>query len=266
MSKEKKGKIITITSMKGGVGKSSTVILLASIYKELKKKVLLVDLDLYSGSIAFLLNANVKNSIYNICDDMNNNRYKGINSGDYICHYDEYIDIIPAPKDPRQAGKVDKKCLEVLLSSLSNYYDVILIDTNHILDVYSMLAFNASDSIVNIFTNDAIDLKGTKNFVSICKNINVNNLILVLNEAQDDRKKYFSNYDIKSVVKHNIDFIIPSAFYTRNYDMFVMENSLLNNFSKTKQYSKKNYTAVEKLALKLLEDNEKGAHDQDEKK
>ena len=61
MAKEKKGKIITITSMKGGVGKSSTVILLASIYKELKKKVLLVDLDLYSGSIAFLLNANVKN-------------------------------------------------------------------------------------------------------------------------------------------------------------------------------------------------------------
>lgn len=266
MAKEKKGKIITITSMKGGVGKSTTVILLAAIYKELKKKVLLVDLDLYSGSIAFLLNANVKNSIYNICDDMNNNRYKGINSGDYICHYDEFIDIISAPKDPRQAGKVDRKCLEIMLSSLSNYYDVVLIDTNHVLDVYSMIAFNASDYIVNLFTNDAIDIKGTKNFVSICKNINVNTLILVLNQAQDDRKKYFSNYDIKNVLKHNIDYIIPSAFYTRSFDMFAMESTLLLNFSKMKQNSKKNYAIVEKLALKLLEDNEKGAIDTNEEK
>ena len=266
MAKEKKGKIITITSMKGGVGKSTSVVLLASIYKQLKKKVLLLDLDLYSGSIAFLLNANVKNSVYNICDDMNNNRYKGINAGDYICHYDEYIDIIPAPKDPRQAGKTDRKCLEILLSSLSNYYDVVLIDTNHILDIYSMLAFNASDSIVNIFTNDALDLKGTKNFVSICKNINVSNLVLVLNQSLDDRKDYFSNYDIKTVVKHSIDFIIPSCFYTRNYDMYVMENTLFNNFSNLKQYSKKNYATIEKLALKLLEDNKKGADEDDEEK
>ena len=265
MAKERKGKTITITSMKGGVGKSTTIVFLAAVYKELKKKVLIVDLDLSSGSIAFLLNANVKNSIYNICDDMNNNRYKGINSGEYICHYDEYIDLIPAPKDPRQTGKVDRRCLEILLSSLSNYYDVILIDTNHVLDIYSMLAFNASDSLVNIFTNDAIDIKGTKNFVSICKNINVNNLVLVLNEAQDDRKKYFSNYDIKNVIKHNIDFVIPSAFYTRNFDMYIMENTLFENLSNTKHFSKKNYMEIEKLALKLLEDNEKGA-DEDEKK
>jgi len=266
MAKEKKGKIITITSMKGGVGKSSIAILLSAVYKELKKKVLILDLDLYSGSISFLLNAIVKNSVYNICDDMNNNRYKGINSGEYLCHYDEYVDIISSPKDPRQAGKVDRKCLEVLLNSLGNYYDVVLIDTNHVLDVYSMLAFNASDAILNIFTNDAIDLKGTKNFVSICKNMDVNNLFLVLNEAQDDRKKYFSNYDIKNIVKHNIDYIIPSAFYTKNFDMYAMESTLFKNYAKMKQTSKKNYLIVEKLALKLLEDCEKEAGELDEEK
>ena len=256
MAKEKKGKIITITSMKGGVGKTTTTLLLAAIYKNLNKKVLLLDLDLYSGNISFLLDANVKNSIYNICDDMNNNRYKGITNGDYVCHYDDQTDLISAPKDPRQASKVDRKCLEILLSSLRNYYDVVLIDTNHILDVYSMLAFNESDSIVNVFTNDAMDLKGTKNFVAICKNINVDNLILVLNESYDDRKKYFSNYDIKGVIKHSIDYVIPEQFYIRNFDMYAMEGNVLNYFLRMKQSSKKNYEAVQKLALRLLEDKE----------
>ena len=265
MAREKRGMTITITSMKGGVGKTTTTLLLASIYKKLNKRVLIVDLDLYSGSVAFLLDANAKNNIYNICDDMRNNRYKGINSGDYICHYDEFTDIIAAPKDSRQAGKVDKKCLEILLTSLASYYDVVLIDTNHVLDVYSMIAFNASDYIVNLFANDAMDLKGTKNFVSICKNMNVSSLILVLNEAFDDRKKYFSNYDIKSVVKHNIDYIIPDYYYVRGFDMYAMDGSIYEYFSKLNKSSKKNSQILEKLALRLLEDTEEG-DDSNEKK
>ena len=265
MAREKRGKTITITSMKGGVGKTTTVLLLASTFKKLNKKVLIVDLDLYSGSIAFLLDANVKNSIYNICDDMRNNRYKGINGGDYICHYDELTDIIPAPKDSRQSGKVDKKCLEILLESLANYYDVVLIDTNHVLDVYSMIAFNASDYIINIFANDAMDLKGTKNFVSICKNMNVANLLLVLNEAFDDRKKYFSNFDMKNVVKHNIDYIIPDYYYIRGFDMYAMDGSLYEYFSKLLKGSKKNSQIMEKLALRLIEDSEEGVDSNEEK-
>lgn len=259
MAKVKKGKIITVTSTKGGVGKSTTTLLLASVYKNLDKKVLIVDLDLYSGSIAFLLNVDFKNSIFNICDDMNNNRYKGINGGDYICHYDDNIDVLIAPKDPRKASKIDRKCLEILIESLDNYYDVVLIDTNHILDMHSMVAFDRSDKLLNVFTNDVIDLKGTKTFVSICKNVNINNLVLVLNSSQDDRKNYFSLFDIKGLVKHNIDYIIPSSIYVKNYDMYVMEGSLFKYFYKLKTSSKKSYSNIEKLALRLLEDNEKGA-------
>ena len=138
MAKTKRGRIITITSMKGGVGKTATTLLLAAIYENLGKKVLLLDLDLYAGSIAFSLNANVKYSIYNVSDDIANNRFKGITNGEYLCHYDDHIDILASPKDPRQASKIDKNCIEVLLNTLSSYYDVILIDTNHILDMHKI--------------------------------------------------------------------------------------------------------------------------------
>lgn len=262
MAKEKKGKIITITSMKGGVGKSTVALLLTSVYKKLNKKVVILDLDLYSGDIAFLFNCEVKNTIYNISDDINNNRYKGLVGTDYICKYDDNIDIVAAPKDPRYASKIDRRDLEILIQSLKNTYDVILIDTNHTLDMYSMIAFDASDKILNLFTNDAMDLKGTKTFVSICDNVGFNNLVIVLNQSNCLKKNYFSNYDIKNLIGHNIDYTIPEALYVSDYDMHVADGNIFQLFSE--EITKKVYSKLEKLALDLLE--EQKGFDSDEKK
>lgn len=263
MPKIKKGKIITLTSMKGGVGKTFTTLLLASIYDKLNKKVLVIDLDLYAGSIAFLLNIDPKSSVYNICDDMNNNRYQGINSSDYLFKYNDNIDILPAPKDPRQANKIDRKCLELLLTNISSYYDIVLIDTNHILDMHSMVAFDVSDKIVDVFTNDAIDLKNTKNFVSICANASVDNVVLLLNKATDYRKNYFSDYDIKNLIKHDIDYTIPYTFYLKEFDSYIIEGELYKMFSTA--ITKKNYKIIEKLALELIEFDGNGVRENEEK-
>ena len=42
-------KVITVTSVKGGTGKSTTVLNLAGVLSEIGKKTIIVDLDLYSG-------------------------------------------------------------------------------------------------------------------------------------------------------------------------------------------------------------------------
>ena len=46
-----KGMIITINSGKGGVGKTIFATTLAGVFSYLKKKVLLIDMDLSSGGI-----------------------------------------------------------------------------------------------------------------------------------------------------------------------------------------------------------------------
>jgi len=258
MQKTKKGKIITITSMKGGIGKTISTLQLAIIMKKLNKSVLIVDLDLYNGDIAFSLDINVKSSIYNICDDVTNNRYKSDLLKQYISKYDEFIDILAAPKDPRQATKIDRKSLDIILRSLSNKYDVILIDTNHILDVINMVAFECSDIILDIFTNDAFDVKRTKNFISICKNMKVDNLKLILNNSLEDKKKYFSEYDIEAVIKDKIDFIIPKSFNIKGLDKYIVDGKTIEVCEKTIKSSSKDYAKLSHFALSLLENNRKG--------
>ena len=87
--KSKKGKVLTITSMKGGVGKTITTMMLADIYSCCGKKVLVLDLDLYNGNLAFAYDVKPKNSIYNLCDDMVNNRLKNGISSEYFYNIKE---------------------------------------------------------------------------------------------------------------------------------------------------------------------------------
>ena len=58
------GKLITVSSVKGGVGKTTLTINLAGLYFLMKKKVLIIDLDLYAGGVATLTNVNNKKDIY----------------------------------------------------------------------------------------------------------------------------------------------------------------------------------------------------------
>lgn len=250
----KKGKILTITSMKGGVGKTTLTMMLANIYAKCGKKVLVIDLDLYNGNLAFAYNAKVKNSIYNLCDDMANNRLKNGISNDYVYQVADNIFLIPAPKDPRQANKVDNRVLGSILNSLIYLYDIILIDTNHILNICNMIAFENSYKIMNVCTNDSFDLQSTKSFVAICKNMEVDNLVLILNNAIDNRKNYYTNYDIKHITKKNIDYTIPSNLYLKNFDQLVMDGKLSHFDTFLKGDSKKYLESFAEHMLNLIED------------
>ncbi|WP_210374702.1 ParA family protein, partial [Borreliella garinii] len=53
---KKKPKIITIASIKGGVGKSTTSLMFTNILSRKGKKILLIDLDPQASSTSFYIN------------------------------------------------------------------------------------------------------------------------------------------------------------------------------------------------------------------
>ena len=220
-----KGKIITITSTKGGVGKTITTLNLAGIYSNLNYKVLVIDLDLYSGAVATHLNSNNDKTIFNLAEDLANNRYEKVE--DYIFNYDDKISIIATPKDPRMANKIDIKYIPLILNNVVYKYDVILIDTSHILNEINITAIDNSDMILYIFTNDTFDLKNTRSFISIMNDAENKNYYTLLNESVHPDKKYYSLYEIRSLIKNNIDFNLPSTMYIKNIDKYILEGKVL---------------------------------------
>lgn len=250
--KKEKGKIITITSSKGGVGKTILLLNLAGIYEKLDKKVLILDFDFGNGNCAPILNVDVKNTTYQVCEDIKNNRYNNLNN--YISHYSKHIDIIPSPKDPRQSTKIDVKHLDILFEEIVNFYDVILVDTTHGLSKNNILTLDLSDKILYVVTNDFMDLKNTKNFMSIMKDTDCDKVKVVLNESRDPNLNYFSNFDIKSIIKTNIDYTISSSMYIKNITRYLLEGKIFTLNNNLTFKDKKDMNKMIEMAKDLLLD------------
>ena len=248
--KKDAAKIITVFSCKGGTGKTTTTLNLAGIYSLMDKRVLIIDLDLNSGGIAVSLNVDNKKTVFNVVEDISNSKFSQIDS--YISCYNKNIDVLSAPKDPRKANKIESKYIDILISSCMYKYDVILIDTNHYLNSVNLTCLDKSDSIVLLVTNDPVDLKNTKSIISIFNDIELDNYKVVYNESKDTGKDYFSLFDIKNIIKHNIDYTIEKSFYIKDIDKYVIEGDILTLNKKIRSIKSKDIDNFNKLANSLL--------------
>ncbi len=237
-----KGISVCITSAKGGVGKTITTLNLAGLYEQLEKKVLIIDFDLASGGISVALNMDINKSIYNLVDDYINNRYKEFKN--YVASYDSYIDVLASPKDPRQAGKIDSKYVELILDKAVNNYDVVLIDTSHVLNDLNVSIMDLVDKLLFLVTNDPLDLKNMRSLMTILKDVNYKNFKVILNESVAPFKKYFSLYDIKNIIEENVDYVISRDFYIKNIDNIIMNGEIITKDDKMPTIFSKDYTTL----------------------
>lgn len=222
---DSKGKIITISSVKGGVGKTTITANLAGIYFLMKKRVLIIDLDLYAGGIATILNVDNKKDIYMLVDSISNNRFTTLK--DYVTPYNSGIDILAAPKDPRDVSKIESKYIGKILEIARSEYDIVLVDTHHLLDEITLVALDICFMSAFIVTNDLVDLKNMKSLIQILKDAEKSNYKIVLNNSRDTGRDYISLFDVRNILRSNVDFTISKNFYIRNIDKYVLKGEIL---------------------------------------
>ena len=226
-----RGKIVCFYGGKGGVGKTTTLLSLAGTLSKLNKKVLIVDLDLNNGAIAISLNREANKTIFNFVEDYINNKYNDLDK--YITKYDENISFVASPKDPRYASRIDVKYIDILLEKSVYNHDVVLIDTPSILNEISVYSLDKSDVVYLLTTNDCVSLKNIKNIVNLFIENNLDKYKIILNNSFIPNKDYFSNYDIKNIIGHNVDYVISSSFHVNNLDELVVNGEII-----TYKYSK----------------------------
>ncbi|AIJ30209.1 MULTISPECIES: ParA family protein [Borreliella] len=129
----KKPKIITIASIKGGVGKSTTALMFTNILSKKNHKILLIDLDPQASSTSFYIkiikkkNLNLKDiNIYKVFKkeiDIENSTIKINDNIDFIASH------INLSKFNEESISLKENLLKIFLSFIQNRYDFIIMDT-----------------------------------------------------------------------------------------------------------------------------------------
>ncbi len=225
----KEGKVVVISSAKGGVGKSTLALDLAN---HSSKKTIVVDFDLSGRALATSLNLEFELDIYELLGDLESRKYASLEN--YVVDYKKKFAILVAPNDPRKISQINYSFVEVLLHELKTKYELIIIDTNHVIDKLNLILHDLADEIIFVVTPNLIDFKNIKSVINIYKNIDKTNYKIVLNRALN-KSNYYSDSEARALIEENIDYIIPTAAHLKNY-----EKQLLNGEIKShkKHFSK----------------------------
>lgn len=175
------GKVIGILSLKGGVGKTSSVVSIGHSLSEFGKKVLLVDCNFSAPNLGLHLNVlEPRKTIHDVLE-------RSANLNDSI-HELESFDLIPATffNEP----KINPLKLKDYLKSLKKIYDVILLDSSPALNDETLAVILASDELVVVTTPDYPTLGTTIKAVKNARERGTPIIGIVLN------KVYNKNFEI----------------------------------------------------------------------
>ena len=220
--KSKTGKIIAITNQKGGVGKTTTAINIATSMAAIKKSVLLIDLD-PQGNASTGLGIEVKDRVFGTYEILGDEKsLEGAIKKTII----PGLEIISATVDLSavEIELVDAKDrmnrLQRYSEELKKKYDFIFIDCPPSLGLLTINALTAADSLLIPLQCEFFALEGLSHLKStieriknkLNKQIYIEGILLTMYdkrnrislEVKEEVKKHFGKYVLKTVIPRNV--------------------------------------------------------------
>ncbi len=175
----KNAKILGIIAIKGGVGKTTTVINLATaLANDFQKKVLVVDANFSSPNVGLHLGlVNTGSTIHHVLNDK-------IMVHDAVYKHQFGFDVIPASLVHE---KINPLKLKQKINVLRKKYDFILLDSSPSLNEELLATMVTADKLLVVTSPDFATLSTTLRAVKLAKEKGTPILGLILNKVRNKR-------------------------------------------------------------------------------
>ncbi|MFT4264880.1 MAG: AAA family ATPase [Nocardioides sp.] len=181
------GKIITVWSPKGGVGKTTISVNLGLALSEGgARKVCLVDLDLAFGDVAITMQLFPAHSIEHAIGSEGNIDAELLDG--LLTRHQDTLMILAAPSHPDVRDRVSPTLVSQIIRTLKQTFDYVVIDTAPAFDEQTLTALDETDEIVIVATLDVPTLKNVKVALETLDMLNIapGHRHLLLNRADDE--------------------------------------------------------------------------------
>lgn len=215
------GRVISIANQKGGVGKTTTAINLATVLAKRNKKTLLIDMDPQGNATSGVgIEKDLENSVYDVLieeTEMEETIIKTEIKNLYLCPSN--IDLAGAEVELVSLEAREMK-LKNKLEKIKDKFDYIIIDCPPSLGLITVNAFAASNSVLIPVQCEYYALEGLGQLLNtiklvkrhLNKEIEIEGALLTMFDTRtnlskqvvDEVKKYFGDRVYKTIIPRNV--------------------------------------------------------------
>jgi len=209
MEGPKKGRIVTITSAKGGSGKTVLATNVALLLNRIPDvKVCLVDADLQFGDVCLVLQLEPRYTMVNASHELHHLDGELLDS--LLTEHPTGLKVLAAPLEPAFADDITTAGLMQMLDVLQDGFDYVVVDTASMLDELILSLIEKSDDILMLVDMDLPSVKNAKLMLETLRllKFSTSNVQVVMN--RNNSKAKLDNKEIEGALKMGISAAIPS--------------------------------------------------------
>jgi len=201
--------ILTVHSLRGGLGCSSVVINLGLAFQKLwGKQTLLVDSVLTAGQVALMLDAKPTATWENLVG-IDAEHIDDAVVNEMMCAHKSGVRYIASPRYPIAADTFANEPLRIFVEKLKSSNDFIIVDTPHDFSDMTIQMLSMSTAILLIMAPEMASLRTSMSAIEIYDRLGIpsDKVQIVLNNNSSNPA--IKQAQLEKVLKRPIDFVLP---------------------------------------------------------
>ncbi len=206
---ERDGRVFTVFSPKGGVGKTTMSVNLSVALARTRAEVCVVDLDLAFGDVAITMQVIPDRTITDAAESEHDLDFSLLK--ELLTRHESGISILAAPTHPEGRDLITASLARRVIQTLRRHFDYVVIDTPPGFDDQVLGAFDETDEVVVVATLDVPTIKNTKVAMETLDLLHLipNNRHLVLNRADEEVGLSLAN--VEEILGMPVEIALPSS-------------------------------------------------------
>ncbi len=207
---EHRGRVTTVFSPKGGVGKSVISVNLATaLAHRSDRAVALLDLDLQFGDVAVMLRLKPAHHVGEAAA-AGSRLDADLLESLLVRHERSGVYVLAAPTDTSEGAKVTSQSISEVLAVMRRTADHIIVDTAPVLDDTVLQVLSESDDIVYVVGMDVPSVKNARLGLQALELVQIplDRILVVLNRA--DSRVHLATRDVERALQMKVDASLPS--------------------------------------------------------